>query len=224
MTDQASSRAAGGHQTGDLGRRIALRREELGLTREETAGRAGMAAGYLRYLEEQSTAAPSAASLLRLAGALEITVRDLAGGDVDLPSGLGQAGRHPKFTELTAQECRELLSTHGVGRLAVTTASGPVVVPVNYSVVDGTLVFRTQPHAVPAQASGSQVAFEIDHIDGALSQGWSVLVRGEARAVTDPDSVRRLEEQAYSAPWAGGQRELWIRIEPLSITGRRITV
>ena len=183
-----------------------------------------MAADYLRYLEEQSTAAPSAASLLRLAGALETTVRDLAGGDVDLPPGLGQAGRHPKFSELTTQECRELLSTHGVGRLAVTTDSGPVVVPVNYSVMDGTLVFRTQPHAVPAQASGSQVAFEIDHIDGALSQGWSVLVRGQARAVTDPDSIRRLEEQAYSAPWAGGQRELWIRIEPLSITGRRITV
>ncbi|MGW1047194.1 helix-turn-helix domain-containing protein [Streptomyces sp. NPDC002547] len=224
MTEQASWNAARGHPTGDLGRRIALRREELGLTREETAGRAGMAADYLRYLEEQSTAAPSAASLLRLAGALETTVRDLAGGDVDLPPGLGQAGRHPRFSELTTQECRELLSTHGVGRLAVTTDSGPVVVPVNYSVMDGTLVFRTQPHAVPAQASGSQVAFEIDHIDGALSQGWSVLVRGQARAVTDPDSIRRLEEQAYSAPWAGGQRELWIRIEPLSITGRRITV
>jgi nitroimidazol reductase NimA-like FMN-containing flavoprotein (pyridoxamine 5'-phosphate oxidase superfamily) len=223
MAAQASSNAAGG-PPGDLGRRLVLRREELGLTREETADRAGMAAGYLRYLEEQSTAAPSAASLLRLAGALETTVRDLAGGDVDLPPGLGQAGRHPKFTELTTQECRELLSTHGVGRLAVTTASGPVVVPVNYSVVEGTIVFRTQPHAVPSQASGSQVAFEIDHIDGALSQGWSVLVRGDARAVTDPDSVRRLEEQAYSAPWAGGRRELWIRIEPLSITGRRITV
>jgi nitroimidazol reductase NimA-like FMN-containing flavoprotein (pyridoxamine 5'-phosphate oxidase superfamily) len=224
MTEQASSNAAGGHPTGDLGRRLTLRREELGLTREEAADRAGMAAGYLRYLEEQPTAAPSAASLLRLAGALETTVRDLSGGDVDLPSGLGQAGRHPEFTELTTQECRELLATHGVGRLAVSTASGPVVVPVNYSVVEGTLVFRTHPQSVPAQASGSQVAFEIDHIDGALSQGWSVLVRGDARAMTDPDSVRRLEEQAYSAPWAGGRRELWIRIEPLSITGRRITV
>ncbi|MFJ5530293.1 helix-turn-helix domain-containing protein [Streptomyces sp. NPDC093261] len=224
MAAQASSNAAGGHPTGDLGRRIALRREELGLTREETADRAGMAAGYLRYLEEQSTATPSAASLLRLAGALETTVRDLSGGDVDLPPGLGQAGRHPKFTVLTTQECQELLSTHGVGRLAVSTASGPLVVPVNYSVVEGTVVFRTLPHAVPSQAPGPQVAFEIDHVDGALSQGWSVLVRGQARAVTDPESVRRLEEQAYSAPWAGGQRELWIRIEPLSITGRRITV
>jgi hypothetical protein len=36
---------------------------------------------------------------------------------------------------------------------------------------------------------GSQAAFEADHIDAALSQGWSVLVRGEARTVTNPDAV-----------------------------------
>ncbi|MEU6370116.1 pyridoxamine 5'-phosphate oxidase family protein [Streptomyces sp. NPDC046931] len=224
MAAQAASNTGGERPTGDLGRRIALRREELGLTREDAAERAGMASSYLQYLEEQPTAAPGAASLLRLAGALGTTVRDLSGGDVDLPPGLGQAGRRPKFTELTAQECRDLLSTHGVGRLAMHTASGPVIVPVNYSVVQGTLVFRTRPHAVPAQAAGAQVAFEVDHLDEALSQGWSVLVSGHAQAVTDPETVRRLEEQAYSTPWAGGQRELWIRIEPLGITGRRITV
>lgn len=224
MAAHPASNTVKGRPTGDLGRRIALRREELGLSREEAADRAGMAASYIEYLEEQPTAAPGAAALLRLAGALETTVRELAGGDVDLPPGLGQAGRHPKFTELTPQECRDLLSTHGVGRLAVPIGSGPVIVPVNYSVVEGMIVFRTAPDAAPSRAEGSQVAFEVDHIDAALSQGWSVLVRGEAHAETDPDVVRRLEEQACSAPWAGGQRELWIRIAPLSVTGRRITV
>ncbi|MFI5689970.1 helix-turn-helix domain-containing protein [Streptomyces sp. NPDC051636] len=225
MAAQASSNhPVEGHPMGDLGRRLTLRREELGLSREETAERAGMASSYLQYLEERSTAAPGAATLLRLAGALKTTVRELTGGDVDLPPGLGQAGGHPKFTELSAQECRDLLSTHGVGRLAVATGTGPLIVPVNYGVVEGAIVFRTDPHATPAQASGSQVAFEVDRIDGAFSQGWSVLVRGSASAVTDADDVRRLEEHAYSTPWAGGQRDLWIRIEPLTITGRRITV
>jgi hypothetical protein len=223
MAAQTSSNAVEGHPT-DLGRRLALRREELGLSREETACRAGMACSYLHYLEEQPTAAPGVATLLKLAGALETTVLELTGGDVDLPPGMGQAGRHPKFTELSTQECGSLLSTHGVGRVAVPTASGPVIVPVNYSVVDGAIIFRTDPHAVPSQASDSQVAFEVDRIDGAFSQGWSVLVRGHARAVTDPDSVQRLQERAFSMPWAGGQRDLWIRIDPLSITGRRITV
>ncbi|MGW9030505.1 helix-turn-helix domain-containing protein [Streptomyces sp. NPDC055722] len=224
MAEQPLSNTASNHPTGDLGRRIALRRAELGLSREETADRAGMACSYLQYLEEEPTATPGASSLLRLAGALETTVRELTGGDVDLPPGLGQAGRCPKFTELTGQECRDLLSTHGVGRLALPIGSGPVIVPVNYSFLKGAIVFRTSLHAAPSQAVGSQVAFEVDHIDEALSQGWSVLVRGDARAVTDPDSIRRLEEQAYSAPWVGGQRGLWIRIVPLSVTGRRITV
>jgi transcriptional regulator with XRE-family HTH domain len=224
MAAQPASNAVKGYPTGDLGRRIALRRQELGLSRDEAADRAGMASSYIEYLEEQPAAAPDAAALLRLAGALKTTVRELAGGDIDLPPGLGQAGRHPKFTELTPQQCRDLLSTHGVGRLAVPIGSGPVIVPVNFSLVEGAIVFRTSPDSAPSQAVGHQVAFEVDHIDTALSQGWSVLVRGEARAVTDPDAVRRLDEQAYSAPWVGGQRELWIRIAPLSVTGRRITM
>jgi hypothetical protein len=51
-----------------------------------------------------------------------------------------------------------------------------------------------------------------------------VLVRGRARAVTDPEAVRLLTEQVYSTPWAGGDRDLWLRIDPVVITGRRIAV
>jgi nitroimidazol reductase NimA-like FMN-containing flavoprotein (pyridoxamine 5'-phosphate oxidase superfamily) len=224
MAARGTSGAVEGHPAGNLGRRIALRREELGLSREEAANRAGMASSYLQYLEEQPTAAPGVSTLLRLAGALETTALELTGGDVELPPGLGQAGRHPTFAELTAQECRDLLSTHGVGRLAVHTDKGPAIVPVNYGVVGGSVVFRTAPDTVPSLAAGTHVAFEVDRIDAAFSQGWSVLVRGHARTVTDPEEVRRLEEQAYSTPWAGGERDLWIRVDPERITGRRITV
>jgi nitroimidazol reductase NimA-like FMN-containing flavoprotein (pyridoxamine 5'-phosphate oxidase superfamily) len=57
-------------------------------------------------------------------------------------------------TELTERECRYLLGTHGVGRLAVTTPAGPLVVPVDYGVVEGAVVFRTAAGTTPAQASG----------------------------------------------------------------------
>ncbi|MFF5313420.1 helix-turn-helix domain-containing protein [Streptomyces massasporeus] len=224
MTERASSHAVEGRPMGDLGRRITQRRTELGLSRQEAATRAGMAPAYLQYLEERPTADPGAGTLLRLAGALKTTVWHLTGGDTELPPGLGRAARTPRFTELTEAECRSLLSTHGVGRLAVPTDSGPVVVPVNYSVVDGGIVFRTEPGTTPAQADGHQVAFEADRIDEAFSEGWSVLVRGPATTVTDPDEVARLEEQAFSTPWAGGPRELWLRVEPVAVTGRRITV
>jgi nitroimidazol reductase NimA-like FMN-containing flavoprotein (pyridoxamine 5'-phosphate oxidase superfamily) len=183
-----------------------------------------MAPGYLQYLEEYPGASPGSGVLRGLAEALETTVRDLTGGDTELPHGLRQPAPTADLIELSVPECRALLGTHGVGRIAVPTASGPVVVPVNYSLVDGAVVFRTEPGSTPAQASGCQVAFEVDRIDDAFSRGWSVLVRGHARTVTDPDEVHRLAQGARSAPWAGGHRDEWVRIDPLVITGRRIAV
>ncbi|MEU3243927.1 MULTISPECIES: pyridoxamine 5'-phosphate oxidase family protein [unclassified Streptomyces] len=224
MTKQAQTKEIDAPPAGDLGRRIAARRVELGLSRGETAARAHMATGYLRYLEQHPGAAPSRGALLKLAAALKTTASALAGGDVDLPPGFGQAGYAPKFTELSRTECGDLLSTHGVGRLALPTATGPVIVPVNYSVVDGTIVFRTARGATPSLASGCLVAFEVDRIDDAFSQGWSVLVRGHAHRVTDLGERLRVADQAHSAPWAGGRRDLWVRIDPFAVTGRRIAV
>ncbi|MER6030056.1 pyridoxamine 5'-phosphate oxidase family protein [Streptomyces sp. NPDC001851] len=224
MTEQTSKRTVAEAPLGDLGRRLAAHRARLGLTRGQVAARAGMAAGYLGYLEEQPGAAPRPAVLHRLAQVLETTVTELTGGAADMPPGPGRAAREPHFTELTASECRTLLGSHGVGRLAVTTSTGPEIVPVNYSVVDEVIVFRTAPGTTPALADGHPVAFEVDRIDDAFSRGWSVLVRGVARAVTDPEQRRRYAEKTYSGPWAGGDRDLWLRIEPGMVTGRRITV
>ncbi|MFE9451595.1 helix-turn-helix domain-containing protein [Streptomyces sp. NPDC006739] len=224
MTEEMSARTVAEAPLGDLGRRLAAHRARLGMTRRQAAARAGMAVGYLRYLEEQPGAAPRPAVLHRLAEVLETTVTELTGGAADMPPGPGRAGREPHFTELTAPECQALLGSHGVGRLAVATSTGPVIVPVNYSVVDEAIVFRTATGATPARADGRPVAFEVDRIDDAFSQGWSVLVRGVARAVTDPEQRRRYAEEAHSGPWAGGDRELWLRIESGIVTGRRITV
>ncbi|MGW7529201.1 helix-turn-helix domain-containing protein [Streptomyces sp. NPDC054783] len=224
MAERTRANVATEAPLGDLGRRLAARRAGLGLTRGEVAARAGMAVTYLGYLEEHPGAAPGPGPLTRLAEALETTVTELTGGAVDLPPGPGRAVREPHFAELTPGECRALLGSHGVGRLAVPTDTGPVIVPVNYSVVEGAFVFRTVLGATPSLAAGQAVALEVDRIDDTFSQGWSVLIRGSARSVTDPQEQQRLTEQAYSAPWAGGGRDLWVRVEPRTVTGRRITV
>ncbi|KOU77418.1 XRE family transcriptional regulator [Streptomyces sp. MMG1533] len=207
---------------GDIGRRVAAARTRQGLTRVEAAHRAGIAPGYLAYLEEQP-ADPTMASLIRLGDALGTTVTALLGGGVDLPPGQGQAALHPQLRDLSRDECRARLSTHGVGRVAVSTPDGPAVVPVNYDVVDDEIAFRTAPDSVLAAAVGSEVAFEVDHVDEAMSQGWSVLVVGPARVVTEPDSVRKLVERAHTKPWPGGERQMWVSIQSMRITGRRIT-
>ncbi|MCX4462051.1 DUF1918 domain-containing protein [Streptomyces sp. NBC_01340] len=207
---------------GDIGRRVAAERRRQGLTRAETARRAKMAPQYLAYLEERS-ADPSLATLIRLAAALGTSVAALRGGGIDLPPGQGQALLDPQLRDLSPEECRARLSTHGLGRVSVSTAGGPAVVPVNYEVVDDAIVFRTAPDSAPAAAVGTDVAFEVDHVDEAMSQGWSVLAVGPARAVTEPDAVRRLAGRAHSKPWAGGARELWVSIRPTQLTGRRIS-
>nr|WTB29167.1 pyridoxamine 5'-phosphate oxidase family protein [Streptomyces sp. NBC_00830] len=208
---------------GDLGRRVAARREELGLSRQEVAERSGSATTYIQHLEEQQ-AMPGMSFMLRLANALDTTVSELTGSSMDLPPGTGRAGYHSQLIELSADECRALLSTHGVGRIAVSTTQGPVVVPVNYVVVGSLLAFRTAPGATPAAAAGHVVAFEVDHIDDALSQGWSVLAIGTASTVTDPKEVQELNEVAYTDPWPDGRRDLWLTIAPTRLTGRRIQV
>ncbi|MEU1891210.1 DUF1918 domain-containing protein [Streptomyces pristinaespiralis] len=208
---------------GDIGRRLAVERRRRGLSREETARRARISPGYLAYLEEQP-ADPTVATLLSLADALGTTATALRGAGVDLPPGQGHALLHPQLRDLSPEECRRLLSSHGVGRIAVSTPDGhPAVVPVNYEVMEDAIVFRTAPDSVPAAAVGTEVAFEVDHVDEAMSQGWSVLAVGPANVVTEPDAVRGLAQRAHTEPWAGGAREMWVSIRPTRLTGRRIT-
>ena len=206
---------------GDIGRRIALRREELGLTREELDARARVASGYVQYVEEHS-ATPDVSGLLSLAAALHTSMNVLLGSHADLPPGLGKAAYHPHLVEMDQDECRARLSTHGVGRVALNTADGLVIMPVNYTMADNTVAFRTTYDSSLAAADGTEVAFEVDRIDEALSQGWSVLVVGRIHHVADRATAQWLTQQAHTTPWPGGERELWVRIVPEKRTGRRI--
>jgi transcriptional regulator with XRE-family HTH domain len=218
----AEAAAGPGGKPGDFGRRLTSARLRQGLSLEETAARARMSPHYLAYLE-QHPSEPGITTVLRLADALGTTLVALRGGDQEFPPGQGRALLHPRLTDLTPEECRALLSTHGVGRIEFTGPDGPVAFPVNYDVLGEALYFRSVPGSAPARAVGSDVAFEVDHLDEAMSQGWSVLVVGRAEVVDDPGMVRRLEERAYSEPWAGGVRLLWVRVPFTRLTGRRIT-
>ncbi|MGW2826746.1 DUF1918 domain-containing protein [Streptomyces sp. NPDC001443] len=218
-----SDPTAGVPAPGDIGRRVAVERRRQGLAVEEAARRARMSPRYLSYLEEHP-ADPTTAALVRLADALGTTAAVLRGGGVDRPPGQSHALLHPLIEDLDPGECRALLSTHGVGRVALSAPDGrPAVVPVNYEVVDDVIAFRTAPGSLPATAVGAEVAFEVDHVDDFLSQGWSVLAVGPASEVMDPDVVRGLTERAHTTPWAGGGRGMWVMIRPTSLTGRRIT-
>jgi nitroimidazol reductase NimA-like FMN-containing flavoprotein (pyridoxamine 5'-phosphate oxidase superfamily) len=126
------------------------------------------------------------------------------------------------ISKLMPAECRRLITAGGVGRIAFSTSSGPVVVPVNFAVLADTIVVRTAEGTVIDGHADELAALEVDHIDEALCQGWSVLVRGPAHRVAHPAELRRLQEDAAVWPWPGGEREVYVRIVPSEITGRRI--
>ena len=129
--------------------------------------------------------------------------------------------------ELDEDTCLRLISGGGIGRIAYASRSGPAVLPVNYTLHDGAIVFRTAEHSpldedlrTGIDGAEYKVAFEIDDIDLAGRLGWSVLIQGPAHLVSATE--REAARQAGVEPWAPGDRELFVRITPTRITGRRI--
>ncbi|WP_336206767.1 helix-turn-helix domain-containing protein [Nonomuraea sp. LPB2021202275-12-8] len=213
-------------RTGDLGRRIAHHRARLGLTRDQVAERAAVSPGYVEYLEE-NTGSPSTDAVARLADALQTTVDDLLGGAFDRPPGRGAAAAAPALEKLDQEECLRLIAPGGIGRVAFNGSHGPTVLPVNYKVHDGAVLFRTAQGGpmdkdlrTGVQGVEIKVGFEVDRIDEARREGWSVLVQGPVHHVPQEETVQLTGSDV--SPWAGGERQLYVRIIPSQITGRRI--
>ena len=130
--------------------------------------------------------------------------------------------------ELDEAESLRLISPGGIGRIAYVGRYGPAVLPVNYKWHDGAIVFRTARHSTLDEdlqtgiAGGDYlVAFEIDEIDAPGRQGWSVLIQGPAHHV-EAEAERQAAATAGVVPWPAGERELFLRIVPHRVTGRRI--
>jgi nitroimidazol reductase NimA-like FMN-containing flavoprotein (pyridoxamine 5'-phosphate oxidase superfamily) len=133
------------------------------------------------------------------------------------------AGRERFLQTLTPAECLELLEPGGVGRVGFTSANGGVIiVPVNFAVAGNAIVFRTAPDTLLAVHAIAPVSFEADQVDEERREGWSVLVQGHAHQVTSEREVTQLEHQTGLEPWAGGARDVYVRIAPAHISGRRI--
>jgi nitroimidazol reductase NimA-like FMN-containing flavoprotein (pyridoxamine 5'-phosphate oxidase superfamily) len=205
----------------DLGRRIREHRDKAGLSRDEAAAGAGMAVSYLHYLETSPDAAPTPAALARLAAALGTSTHAITGVGAGLTPG-HQPLLHPVLEVLTTAECRAFLGDGGIGRFLFHEDRGPVAVPVNFAMLGDDVVFRTPPESPAVGATDQQrVSFEVDHLDEALGEGWSVLVTGHAHPVTAPAELDEVEALQV-APWAGGPHDVFIRLVPAVVTGRRI--
>lgn len=65
-------------------------------------------------------------------------------------------------------------------RSATGLDGAPLIMPMNFTLADERIVFRTLAHGAAAHAVDTTVAFEVDDIDDFLEAGWSVVVTGKA--------------------------------------------
>lgn len=139
------------------------------------------------------------------------------------------ASQKPALETLDEAECLRLISPGGVGRLAYSGRFGLTVMPVNYRLHEGSILFRTA-HDSPTDedlrtgivGAEYQVAFEVDDVDADAREGWSVLVQGSAHHVDSADEYASVLAAGVES-WAAGNREHFLRIIPTRLTGRRVS-
>jgi hypothetical protein len=121
------------------------------------------------------------------------------------------------LTDLDAAECLRLAATEPVGRLVWTGPEGPSVVPVNFTLEEGTVRVRTAAYsALARECDDSRVAFEVDAYDPDSRLGWSVVMAGRA-------SVGFVEPGAPAPEvWPVGAKAVQLTLTVDRITGRRL--
>ena len=131
-------------------------------------------------------------------------------------------GHEQDLRALSPDECLGLLEPGGVGRVGFASGGWIVILPVNFAFAGKTIIFRTAPDTLLAAYGNGPVSFETDRLDEVRREGWSVLVQGHAHEVTDEHQVKQLEDTARLKPWAPGARDVYVRLAPTEISGRRI--
>lgn len=121
---------------------------------------------------------------------------------------------------LSVDECLAMLATCRVGRVGAIVNGRPVIVPAAY-VSDGAgLLVRVDGNLL--DEAMHHVAFEVEATDSKTGTGWSVVVQGAARDVTDQVDSRDLDRLGPAPDGHTGRPSHWIRIRPSHIIGRRL--
>lgn len=123
-------------------------------------------------------------------------------------------------TWLDELTCWELLAGERLGRLAFHLVDEVHIVPLNFCAQEPQLVFRTaEGSKLLGVAMNSDVAFEIDGIDGEAGRAWSVVARGRARILAG-DEARAADALGLQS-WLGVKdKHQFVAIDVESVTGR----
>lgn len=120
-------------------------------------------------------------------------------------------------------DCFLLLKSVPVGRVGFIGRDEVVILPVNFAVDGQDVVFVTGAGSKLSSVEvGHYVGFEADSYDAATRAGWSVVLKGFAEVVGDDEEAARLDGLGLTSWGAAGEGRVWVRIRPVSVSGRRI--
>ncbi|HVX19525.1 MAG TPA: pyridoxamine 5'-phosphate oxidase family protein [Acidimicrobiales bacterium] len=115
----------------------------------------------------------------------------------------------------------DLLSTVPFGRVAITAAAMPVILPVSFRLLDSRIVFATGAGTkLAAATAGKVLAFEADHIDASSGVAWSVCVTAIGEVVTDPATLERARGLPLQ-PLVAIDEPAYVQLATDVISGRR---
>ncbi|TDU05835.1 pyridoxamine 5'-phosphate oxidase-like protein [Streptomyces sp. 846.5] len=136
--------------------------------------------------------------------------------------------RPRRVLEVDAAEALRLLASTSLGRIVFTENALPAIRPVNHIVLGGDIIVRTHlgaalaAHVQGTATPGTVVAYEADDIDPSTHLGWSVVVTGFGRLVTDSTELETY--RSHLMPWVDRVMDCAVHIHPEIITGVRLAL
>jgi nitroimidazol reductase NimA-like FMN-containing flavoprotein (pyridoxamine 5'-phosphate oxidase superfamily) len=125
--------------------------------------------------------------------------------------------------ELSYDDCERLLRAGVFGRIVLNRPTGPEIVPVNYTVAGDAVLVRTAPGTVlDKYAGGAPLVFEVDHANYERWHGWSVVARGLGERLLRDQLTEEERRAPRPPPWVARNDETWIRLQWVTLTGRRL--
>lgn len=123
---------------------------------------------------------------------------------------------------LDEAECRRLLATGCIGRVAFTEGAMPTIQPASFAVSGNDVLIPTGLGSKMAAGSrGAVLAFEVDDYDLPERTGWNVTVIGPSRLISDASEVTALNALGV-LPWAPVATHCYIALHMAVVRGRRI--
>jgi uncharacterized protein len=124
---------------------------------------------------------------------------------------------------LSEEECRRLISAVHLGRIVFTDRALPAIQPVDFVMCRGEVIIRTSSASkLAAAARNAVVAFEVDDFDPALRTGWSVVIVGHARVVSENGELAHVRDLPLRT-WTPAAQDHYIAITPELISGHRLS-